>query len=130
MKLLKGHSDSVQKPSLKLNADDISKAEAYWIKLAQVALKEDRRFSTWKQQFDLVLEDNRIWRCKRRLANANITDSAKYPILLDSSHYLTYLIVQRCHERVLHNGIKETLTKLRGQFWILKGRQVVRRILR
>ena len=71
LKLLKGHSGSVQKPSLKFNADDISKAEAYWIKLAQVALEEDRRFSTWKQLFDVVLDDNRIWRCKGRLANAN-----------------------------------------------------------
>ena len=130
IELLKSHSDCVQKPSLKLNVDDISKAEAYWIKFAQVALEEDRRFSTWKQQFNLVLDENRIWRCKGRLANANITDSAKYPILLDSSHHLTYLIVQRCHERVFHNGTKETLTELRGRFWIVKGRQVVRRILR
>ena len=93
IELLKSHSDGVQKPSLKLNVDDISKAEAYWIKFAQVALEEDRRFSTWKQQFNLVLDENRIWRCKGRLANANITDSAKYPILLDLSHHLTYLIV-------------------------------------
>eukprot|EP00731_Ephydatia_muelleri_P011218 Em0006g112a len=130
IELLKSHSDCVQKPSLKLNVDDISKAEAYWIKFAQVALEEDRRFSPWKQQFNLVLDENRIWRCKGRLANANITDSAKYPILLDSSHHLTCLIVRRCHERVFHNGTKETLTELRGRFWIVKGRQVVRRILR
>jgi hypothetical protein len=36
LKLLKGHSDSVHKPSMKLNADDISKAE----ELVQVALEE------------------------------------------------------------------------------------------
>eukprot|EP00731_Ephydatia_muelleri_P004127 Em0002g303a len=124
------HSDGVQKPSLKLNVGDISKAKAYWIKFAQVALEKDRRFSTWKQQFNLVLDENRIWRCKGRLANADITDSAKYPILLDSSHHLTYLIVRRCHERAFHNGMKETQTELRGRFWIVKGRQAVRRILR
>ena len=110
IELLKSHSDGVQMPSLKLNADDISKAESYWIKFAQVALEEDRRFNTWKQQFNLVLDENRIWRCKGRLENANITDSAKYSILLDSSHHLTYLIVQRCHERMFHNGTKETLS--------------------
>ena len=31
---------------------------------------------------------------------------------------------------MFHNGTKETLTELRGRFWIVKGRQVVRRILR
>ena len=43
LKLLKNHCDGVQKPSLKLNVDDISKAEAYWIKFAQVALEDWRK---------------------------------------------------------------------------------------
>ena len=34
-----------------------------------------------------------------------------------------------CHERVKHNGAKETLTQLRSRFWIIKGRSVIRKII-
>ena len=27
------------------------------------------------------------------------------------------------HETVHHNGVRETLTEIRAQFWIIKGRQ-------
>ena len=30
----------------------------------------------------------------------------KYPILLDASHHLTTIVVCRCHERVMHRGVK------------------------
>ena len=33
------------------------------------------------------------------------------------------------HQRVLHNGVKETLTELQSRFWILKGRSTVKQIL-
>ena len=39
------------------------------------------------------------------------------------------LIVKACHERVYHNGVKETLTQLLSRFWIVWGRQVVKKTL-
>ena len=39
------------------------------------------------------------------------------------------MIVQDAYERVIHNGIKETLTELRSKYWIIKGRQFVRRVI-
>ncbi|XP_067049920.1 uncharacterized protein [Acropora muricata] len=48
---------------------------------------------------------------------------------LDTKHHVTSLIVRACHERVHHNGVKETLTELRSRFWIVKGRQVVKKLL-
>ena len=65
----------------------------------------------------------------RRLGNSELTDSAKYPILLDASHHLTTLVVWRCHERVMHGGVKETLTELRSNFWIVRGRYFIRSLL-
>ena len=40
-------------------------------------------------------------------------------------HYLTVLLIQKAHNRVLHNGVKETLTELCARFWIVKGRSRV-----
>ena len=33
------------------------------------------------------------------------------------------------HENVKHNGVRETLTEIRAQFWIIKGRQAVKDVL-
>ncbi|CAB4006889.1 E3 ubiquitin- ligase DZIP3, partial [Paramuricea clavata] len=46
-----------------------------------------------------VTDENGTVRCKGRLSNSNLPYSAKYPILLDTAHYLTTLIVRDCHER-------------------------------
>jgi hypothetical protein len=45
-------------------------------------------------------------------------------ILLPSDLYFTRLVVLRGHEQVMHNGIWETLTQVRSNYWItwLRGR--------
>ena len=53
---------------------------------------------------------------------------ARFPIFLPSDNRLTTLIIEECHHKVLHNGVKETLTELRSLFWGPMGRQVVRRV--
>ena len=58
------------------------------------------------------------------------THGYKQPILLSQHHSLTKLIVESCHKRVLHGGVRETLAELRSKFWICKGRQLVKKILR
>ena len=40
------------------------------------------------------------------------------------------LLIMETHKRVKHSGINITLTTLREQYWIVKGRQVVKGILR
>ena len=50
----------------------------------------------------------------------------KYLILLPRQHHLTTLVVRCAHLRVLHNGVKETLTEVWSKFWIVKGRVFVR----
>ena len=54
---------------------------------------------------------------------------AKHPILLPRQHYLTTLVVRQAHSRVLHNGVKETLTEVRFKFWIVKGRAFVKKCI-
>ena len=43
--------------------------------------------------------------------------------------YVTALIVRRAHLRVMHDGVKETLTELRARYWIIKGQSFVRKII-
>ena len=70
-------------------------------------------------------------RCQGRIANAEtVSYSTKFPILLPSDHHLTKLYVLNAHVRVLHDGVKATLTELRSRIWLVKGRSTVKKILR
>ena len=122
--------DQAQHSPSTLTAGEIATAESLWIKEAQSRLVEDSKFIHWKKQLELFCDPNGIWRCGGRISNADISYSAKHPTMLPRHHPLTTLIVKNAHEKVFHNGVKETLTEVRSRFWILKGRSLVKAIIR
>ena len=97
----------------------MEEAELYWIREVQRSLKNNKNIKSWKQQWNLFEDERGVVRCQGRLGNSDLVDSAKYPILLDSNHHFTTLVVWSCHRRVMHGGIKETLAELRSTFWIV-----------
>ena len=90
---------------------------------------KDRNINQWKRQFTLFQDDDKVWRCGGRLQNSNIPFATQHPILLHKYHFLTTLLVKRAHERVAQGGLKATLTELRSQYWVVKGRSAIKRIL-
>ena len=112
--------------SPELTTQDITKAERLWILDCQSTLVKDKNFAAWAAQFRLFRDDNELWRCGGRLKNADLPFSAKHPILLDKKHYLTLLIVRNAHQRMHHNGVKETLTEVCSKYWIIGGRSLVK----
>ena len=119
----------VRHDSVSSTPDDFAKAEALWVAESQHTLAKDENFGQWRKQFDLFQDDKNIWRCRGQLKNADVSFSTMHPILLSKDHFLTTLFVRRAHERVMHSGVKATLTELRSQFWIVKGRNLVKRII-
>ena len=81
-------------------------------------------------QLSLFLDEKGLLRCKSRLNNASISDSSKTPILLPSRHYYSDLVIRESHERVFHNGVKDTLNLVREKYWILRGREAAKRMIR
>ena len=112
-----------------LAACDIASTERLWVKLSQRELSGHRRFEAWQQQFGLYRDAEGIWRCRGRLSNAHLPECMKHSIIVDKKHHLAVLVVRDCHSRVMHNGVKETLTELRSRYWIVQGRQFVRKLL-
>ena len=53
----------------------------------------------------------------------------QHPILLSKKHYLTSLIAMNAHQRVQHNGVKETLTEVYSKYWIIRGMSLVKAII-
>ena len=118
----------VSSPS-ETDAQDMAKAETMWIKEVQKSLSKNPKFKIWEKQFGIFTDSQGIMRCNGRLSKADLSASIKHPILLDKGHHITSLIVQDSHKRVMHGGVKLTLTELRARFWIIQGRQFVRKLL-
>ena len=83
------------------------------------------KFEQWRKQFNLFQDDKGIWRCRGRIQNAAVSYSTKHPILLHQDYPFTFLVAHKAHEDVLHNGVKETLTKI----WIVRGRSLAKKIV-
>lgn len=120
--------ENTRELNAELTADELNRAERLWIIESQKSFKEEPAFEVWKRQLELFIED-RIWRFKGRLSNADRSYITKYPALLPKDHHLSLLIIWSCHERVMHNGLKDTLSELRAKFWISQGRQLVRKVV-
>ena len=59
-----------------------------------------------------------------------LNQEVKTPMLLPSRHHVVELIIRDAHERMLHGGVNTTLTTIRERFWIIRGRQTVKKNLR
>ncbi|CAB4015877.1 Hypothetical predicted protein [Paramuricea clavata] len=101
--------------SKELTTDDFKEAELLWIKEIQTSLKRDSRYESWRRQFGLFSDSQRVIRCGGRISNAEIQYETKHLIMLDRNHRVTRLIIEECHEHVHHNGVKETLTEIRSK---------------
>ena len=107
----------------------IIKAERWWACVVQGSMRSDDKFEVLKRELNLFQDPQGMWRCKGRIYNADVPYSTKFPILLPNHHHFTELVVLRAHERVFHNGVKETLTEVRSQYWITNGRSVIQKMI-
>ena len=112
-----------------VTAMDIETAEVCWVTDCQKQLTNDPKFELWKAQLELFCDQHNVWRCGGRLRKANLSYAQAHPILLHKEHPVTVLIVKHVHEKTLHGGIKDTLTEIRSKYWLVKGRQFVRKII-
>ncbi|XP_026056216.1 uncharacterized protein LOC113041867 [Carassius auratus] len=60
----------------------------------------------------------------RRLANSD--PEQIHPIVLDSRHTITKLLIKEFDERLLHPGAERVYAEIRRQYWILRGRQAIK----
>ena len=109
--------------------DEKKEAEVLWFQIVQGTIIDGRKFSQVQRSPGLYSDDSKLLRCKGRISKADIPTETKNPIILPNYHHLTSIIIRECHERVLHNGVQDTLCCLRERFWIVKGRQTVKRVI-
>ena len=118
-----------QSPSI-VTAELFNRAEVLWIQIAQSTLREEPHYESWKNQLGFFTDNEGLLRCKGRLKNAGLPYTTQFPLILPQNHPLTILLVRQAHEKVFHNGVKETLTQLRSKYWIIKGRSTVKSFIK
>jgi len=112
-------------------AIDMEQAELDWVTDCQKQLADETNFELWKHQLELFVDDNNycleMWRQAEESEHSVWTEVR---ILLLKQHPLTTLFVKFAHEPTLHNGVEDTLTELRSKYWLVKGRQFIRKLIR
>ena len=67
---------------------------------------------------------------KSRFGESNFTTEQQHPILIRNDSWLTNLITRDAHDQVMHFGVETTLAKIREKYWIIRGRNSVKNMLR
>lgn len=112
-----------------LTAEELDVAEKSWIKHVQASLTKLPKYNKMKRSLSLFVDDEQLIRCHGRIEKSNLPNETKFPMLLPSDHDFTNLVVLHCHTEVMHNGVRETVTQVRSRYWIVRGRQVVKKII-
>jgi len=144
--LRKAVSSCHTRRDLQLHPDELHEAETLWVRHVQFQMfpKELQYLEkkSWQddqvglvapvyvKQFQIYLDDDRLMKCRGRINNAAITTTQENPILLPAKHYFVDLLIKNRHEKVKHNGVNDTLIALREKYWIVRGRQAVKRVVR
>ena len=122
--------------TLELLAEQLIQAEKMWIRCTQSSAfqAEIRQLAIggtnpMVKQLRLFIDTDNIVRCEGRISQSTLPESAKRPILLPSKHRFTELVIREKHDVVHHDGIKETLNCVREKYWILRGREAVKRVV-
>ncbi|XP_075559900.1 uncharacterized protein LOC142591457 [Dermacentor variabilis] len=82
------------------------------------------------RDLSVIYDDDGVLRVGGRLNAAELSYNVKHPVILPSRHPYTELTISAAHRRLLHAGALETLTELREMYWIVRGRQMVKKVLK
>ena len=116
-------------PDNPISVAEIAMAEKLWILDAQNYLKGNPDFPKVKESLGII-EQDKLLVCQGRLENSDLVSETRYPIILPKDHKFTELVILMCHCSVRHLKVNPTLTEFRSRFWVTKGRQYVKKLIR
>lgn len=119
-----------------VTVDELEEAKLAWVKHIQAVhfAKEIRDLHKTemvgeKSSLRLLnpkLDKNGILIVDGRLRYAQLSEKQKHPMILPAKSHLTQLILNWAHSTTLHGTIHLTLARVRQEFWILNGRNLVK----
>ena len=64
-----------------------------------------------------------------RISESPSTFDSKHQMILPQNHHVTTLIIRFFHQQLGHCGQEQLLSRLREEFWIIKGRATIKRVI-
>lgn len=96
------------------------------IKQAQSEGITEEEINTWNLYYD---ERDGYWKFRSRLDNLKQHENNSHLIYLPRHNHIIEIFIQRQHEKLYHAAIAHTLSEMRTEYWIPKGRTEVKRVL-
>lgn len=119
-----------------LTSSELNEAEKMWIVYSQRKNFGDtydsiisEKPNNLQKQLGVYLDDQGILRCKGRIDEARISESARRPVLLPKGERFTHLLIEKFHRENMHSGVSQCLSSVRYKFWIPQGRATVRSVI-
>eukprot|EP00794_Sanderia_malayensis_P000784 gene784-biopygen61 len=113
-----------------LSIEKLRETREWIVKAMQKDMKGDAEYEARARDLGAYLHTDGFIRRGGRLNNTSLTFDQKDPILLPTRHKVTELIVQECHQRIGHEKVNRTLAEVRAQYWIPRGRQLMKSIIK
>ena len=133
------------KDKVRFNYSNYSKAATkYWVRSLQLAYyPQEVKYSpvgkyvytvgphstSLMRSLRLFKDEEGLLRISSRVQDDYSPWDTRNPILLPSESRFTSLYIQYIHKLSLHAGSRQTLVNIRKQFWIPRGRQLVKQVL-
>ena len=75
------------------------------------------------------LDCDGIMRVGGRLQLSGLAYDIQHPMILPAKHHVTELVIRRAHEKVGHSrGIGAIMSELQQRFWIIHGREAIKKL--
>ncbi len=124
-----------------IEAGEIKKAEKALIRMMQAATLQQTIFdlttiarASNKSSIEAMmpfLDQDGLVRAGSRLQRAeHLPYDSRFPIIIPKDHPFTELLIEATHKRLLHAGSQHTTAELQQQFKIVRGNNLVRKVVR
>ncbi|XP_064475845.1 uncharacterized protein LOC135389743 [Ornithodoros turicata] len=136
-------ADKLQKATQErgsLTAKELQRAEDYCTKVVQrrAFAEEISAIQSGKplpakstlQGNRLFIDGSGLLRLKGRLQESDLPYAQRHPVVLPKKNHYSEMLIRQYHWDLLHAGVRDTLVHLRERYWVVQGRQTVKKILK
>uniref|UniRef100_L7LX93 Putative tick transposon n=1 Tax=Rhipicephalus pulchellus TaxID=72859 RepID=L7LX93_RHIPC len=116
-----------------ITGEELDKAELVLIKQEQKIIQNAVTRINGKMKLygtDIFEDDQGILRVQGRLQWSQLSFNEKHPIVLTRQSHFSELLVLDAHQKTMHGGVSSTLTYVRTKFWIVRGRQLIKHVIK
>ena len=101
-----------------MSLEQVTAAEILWLEEIQGLLVKSSKFDQLKVSLHLIIDESGIYGCSGKQQHAPLFYNCRCRVLPPAEHPVTQLIIKKCHDKVMHNGVQDTLTELRQKYCV------------